>query len=112
MSAGFEKKKFSTNKISSLYFMAPERIMGELDLSKEFLMTKCDIWSIGVILYFLLFGELPFSGANVSKMIKQIKKCKFALKVDQDGWSSELIDLYDLITKMVVVDPSQRLNAA
>ena len=31
MSAGFTKKKFSSNKISSLYFMAPERILADLD---------------------------------------------------------------------------------
>jgi serine/threonine protein kinase len=34
MSAGIEKKKFSSNKISSLHFMAPERLMGELDFTQ------------------------------------------------------------------------------
>jgi hypothetical protein len=31
MSAGFFKKKFTTNKIVSFYFMSPERILGELE---------------------------------------------------------------------------------
>lgn len=32
MSAGLDHKKFGNNKISSLYFMAPERIMATINL--------------------------------------------------------------------------------
>lgn len=105
MSSGFEKKKFSANKISSLYFMAPERILGELDLTSVFKMAKCDTWSIGVILYFLLFGEMPYQGLNITKLVNKIKKSKFNMKMDQLGWSPDLIDLYDLISNLIVLDP-------
>lgn len=70
MSAGFEKKRFSSNRISSLHYMAPERILGELDTTKENEMAKCDTWSIGVILFYLLYGDLPFVGSNISKLVK------------------------------------------
>ena len=81
MSAGIEKKKFSSNKISSLHFMAPERLMGELNFTQVRMMGKADTWAIGVILYFLLLGDLPFVGSSVSKLVKTIKKGKLK-KVD------------------------------
>lgn len=35
MSSGFDRKKFSHNKVNSLYFMAPERILAKVDMTKE-----------------------------------------------------------------------------
>ena len=35
-SSGFMRKKFSSNYISSLYFMSPERISGEIDSENNY----------------------------------------------------------------------------
>jgi serine/threonine protein kinase len=53
----------SQNVFSAVAFMAPEVIKGEeCD-------EKCDIWSLGCILFLILTGELPF-GNHVAKTIK------------------------------------------
>lgn len=39
-----------------MLFMAPEIING-FPYS-----NKCDIWSLGIILYLIIYGQLPFYG--------------------------------------------------
>lgn len=35
---------------------------------------KFDMWSIGIILYFMLYGVRPFTGANEEKLYEAIQK--------------------------------------
>lgn len=79
MSAGLDHKKFGYNKISSLYYMAPERVMATINLLDEETLLKCDLWSTGCVLYLLMFGELPYKGANVGKLVKEIKKANIEM---------------------------------
>lgn len=41
-----------------------------------------------------------------------MKKGKPNAKIEKKGWSQDLIDLYDLISQLLEVDPKKRLNAA
>jgi calcium-dependent protein kinase len=51
----FEKGKYLTQQYGTAYYIAPEVLRGHYN-------EKCDIWSIGVILYILLSGRPPFDG--------------------------------------------------
>ena len=52
-------------------FMAPEVIEGE---SYD---SSCDIWSIGVISYFMLSGNPPFIGIDDLEIQRNICSCNF-----------------------------------
>lgn len=52
------------------YYIAPEVLEGRYD-------EKCDIWSIGVILYAMLSGKPPFPGKNDDAIIEKVKIGKY-----------------------------------
>ena len=68
---GASQKFDAEHKMSSAYgtlhFIAPEVLMIEYD-------EKCDIWSVGVVLYILLSGKPPFDGESEKEIAKKIKK--------------------------------------
>jgi calcium-dependent protein kinase len=53
--------------IGTPYYMAPESIDG-------YYSNKSDMWSVGVILYVLVSGYLPFQGKNHSELFKRVRK--------------------------------------
>ena len=53
------------------YYMAPEQAAGISDIS-----GKADVWSMAVILYECLTGELPYTGRNPPEIIGKILKGK------------------------------------
>jgi calcium-dependent protein kinase len=56
----FCKTKPLTDVLGSPYYIAPEVIRGNYN-------EKCDIWSVGVIVYLLLCGRPPFKGNDKSE---------------------------------------------
>jgi serine/threonine protein kinase len=87
-SSGFLRKKFSSNFISSLYFMSPERICGEIDCENDYVAAKADVWSVGVILFLLVFGKPPFDGKLNTSLVKSIKNGNVKLK--DNKWDDNL----------------------
>jgi hypothetical protein len=86
--------KFQLNIKRKIAFMAPELFTSN---EKNILFSdKVDLWSLGVLLYFLRFNELPFE----SELYKTYK----IFPDPQDPL------LKDLINKLLVFDPNKRMT--
>ena len=82
--------------------MAPE--VWDSDYGKE-----CDVWSLGISLYYLLTGEFPFT-AEYSDGNAKLKKVICAGKYKYPNNCDLTDDCKDLIQKMLTVDPKERIT--
>jgi calcium-dependent protein kinase len=74
-------------------------IKGEYD-------ERCDVWSMGVILYILICGAPPFYGENDMGILAMVKKMKF--EFDLPIWQTVSAECKDLCNKMMCA-PEKRL---
>lgn len=54
-------------RLGSPLYMAPQ-LLEEKDFS-----SKCDVWSVGIVFYEMLYGETPWIGTSQADLIKNIK---------------------------------------
>lgn len=80
------------------YFMAPEVIDGKYQ-------ERCDIWSLGIVLYMLISGTLPFNGTSKPEVYGKIRRGVYK----QPKNCSE--SCRDLLKKMLTVNPAERPSA-
>ena len=97
-------------KCGSLMYAAPEVLASTKESGYD--AAKADVWSLGIILYSMLSGALPF------KVAVPHKCARFAL-VQQRGSARVLCeangfspDATALIEQMLALDPRRRLSAA
>lgn len=63
-----------------------------------------DIWSMGVTLYCLKYGHIPFEKSGIFELYDSIKD-------DQPDFSEEPdTDLVDLMSKLLEKDPNKRIK--
>ena len=88
------------NKVGDPHYMAPEII------KEENYDIKCDLWSLGILIYILYFKEYPFKGHTEIEVFNQIQRLKDKIlkKNTRDP------DLDDLIKKLLTAEPKLRIG--
>jgi len=112
--------------VGSAEFMAPEIVEAFIeDTEDDFKYDKrCDLWSLGVMMYILLCGYPPFSGSCGKQcgwaqggacdlcqinLFNNIQQGKF--EFHQKEWGKISPQAKDLIKKLLVKDAKKRLSA-
>jgi len=81
----------------SPFYAAPEMILG-----KKYEGPEVDMWSLGVILFALLCGHLPFDDANMKELYKKIASGTYTVP------DYLMPDARHLISRLITVDPHKR----
>ncbi|XP_032423476.1 serine/threonine-protein kinase SIK1 [Xiphophorus hellerii] len=80
-------------------YAAPEVFEG-----KEYEGPQLDIWSLGVVLYVLVCGSLPFDAPSLPALRQRVTEGRFRIPFFMSQ------DCENLIRKMLVVDPAKRIS--
>ncbi|KAJ3091008.1 Map microtubule affinity-regulating kinase [Quaeritorhiza haematococci] len=112
---GFSNQ-FSPGQRLNTWCGSPPYAAPELFQGKEYSGPEVDIWSLGVVLYVLVCGALPFDGSTLAKLRARVLAGKFKIpfymstemKPDSSFYPLLALDCERLIKRMLVLDPTKR----
>ncbi|KAF2885449.1 hypothetical protein ILUMI_20729 [Ignelater luminosus] len=91
-------------------YLAPETLRSNMLEDAPGYSYQVDIWACGVIMYTLLVGCPPFWHRKQMVMLRNIMEGKYSFTSPE--WADISEPPKDLIRKLLVVDPSQRISIA
>ena len=102
---GFATKlKFPLERLK-LFCGTPNYMAPEILKKMEYIGPPTDIWSAGIIMYYLLNGAFPFKGKNQNELSQKILNGVFNIQKDISG------NAHHLLSMMLCVNPEKRITA-
>ena len=95
----------SANNKLTTYCGTPPFMSPEITKKVPYLGSGADVWAMGIMLYQLVFGNLPFRATNEAELYRLIQQGKFPNK--------ELMsrNMKSILNKMLNTDPNTRISA-
>ncbi|KAL4445560.1 hypothetical protein ABPG74_004634 [Tetrahymena malaccensis] len=96
------RSSFAQSKYKGINFYTAPEI-----LSEKIYTQTVDIYSLGVVLYQLIYGCVPYVGNSKQELLDNINNKQKAHDIEVEGYSKQLLEL---IENMILPDPKQRIN--
>ena len=74
----------------------------ELCQKKEYCGYAADVWSLGIIFFVLLTGNVPFKGSSEKDLFAKISRCMYRIPESLD------FDAKRMLQKILVLDAQKR----
>ncbi|GFT45651.1 hypothetical protein NPIL_362642 [Nephila pilipes] len=95
---------YESDKMLSTWCGSPPYAAPELFEGRQYNGPKADVWSLGVVLYVLVCGALPFDGSTLHSLRNRVLAGKFRIPYFMSS------ECEHLIRHMLIVDPAKRLT--
>ncbi|XP_069990837.1 MAP/microtubule affinity-regulating kinase 3 isoform X28 [Penaeus vannamei] len=100
---GFSNEFTPGNKLDT-FCGSPPYAAPELFQGKKYDGPEVDVWSLGVILYTLVSGSLPFDGSNLKELRERVLRGKYRIPFYMST------DCENLLKKFLVLNPARRAS--
>jgi serine/threonine-protein kinase SIK3 len=101
---GFSNYYASDTSLLSTWCGSPPYAAPELFEGKKYVGPKVDIWSMGVVLYVLVSGTLPFDGPTLMDLRERVVRCQYRVPF----FLSQ--DCEQLLKGLLVIEPEKRIT--